>query len=528
MSSKTIKNIKILGAVFIFVSATFFFNLLIAQAATFFNCDPDPVSGKCRCSRLGQPICIGFVNQSYTFESRASDPEGDPLYYTFFWNDASSNTRAPSSGTVPSGTLQQANHSFSIKNLYSIYSTATDVNGNTSSPSSNISCDIHNNALLTVDFDSGPSRVSAGTIASYSISYTVANDNAYGLEIKYTPVGGGAIVLGANPTWNRRVGDTFYWDFNTVAPGSYSIQLSLRINSTVQNHVEIKAANGDLKSDDKWVIVGEAWWQTIWGDIHSNGGINNRETRGNNTADAVITARQGINSNVTSGINQIFTPYPPHKNLVFAAVDKQSLTQGLSPNCSDSYWQAVHIPDSPVFPQTTSLWGNGDQRDRNIRYCDGNLTIAANPIIPKPPAILNSEPPALFLARGGTVVVDGDLSIANNVYYDPNMGTVDERAKIPSAGFVVGGDLIIQANVEHIVGNFYVLGDVYTADTEDTGLVIEGSLVARNFLNLERRYTDASNTPAELVKYDGRVLVNPPPGFLDPATLLPCWAGIKP
>lgn len=529
MTSQTIKNIKILGAVFIFVSVTFFFNLLIAQAATFFNCNPD-AGGKCRCSRPSQPICIGFVNQSYTFATRAVDPEGDRLYYTFFWDPGTTRV-PPAPNTVVSGTSVQASHSFPA-GLHNVSATATDITPNTSLPSALVSCDIHNNALLTVDFNSGPSRVSAaGTTASYSITYTVANDNAYGLIVSYTPVGGGAVVLGANPTWNRRVGDTFHWDFNNVASGSYSIQLSLRINSTVQNYVEVTAVNPDCSGgrcqDDKWVIVGEAWWQTIWGDIHSNSGISNRKTGGNNTADFVITARQGINSNVTSGINQIFTPYPPRQNLVFTAVDKQSLTQGLSPNCSDNYWRAVYIPDFPWSPQTTSLWRN-NQRDRNIHYCNGNLTIAASPIGPKPPAILNSEPPALFLARGGTVVVDGDLSIANNVYYDPNTGTVDERAKIPSAGFVIGGDLLISANVKHIVGNFYVLGDVYTANTEDTGLIIEGSLVARNVLNLERRYTDISNTPAELVKYDGRVLVNPPPGFLDPATLLPRWAGIKP
>lgn len=525
------KKIKILITVFIFVSVMFLFNLSIAQAITFFNCNPD-ISGKCRCSRPSQPICIGFVNQSYTFETRASDPEGDRLYYTFCWNaDCSSTTRAPSAGTVPSGTLQQASHSFSIKNLYSVYSTATDVYGSTSGPSPNLSCDIHNNASLTVDFDSGPSKVSAGTTASYSITYTVANDNAYGLTISYTPVGGGAVVLGANPNWTRKVGDTFYWDFNNVVSGSYSIQLSLRLNSTVQNHVEVTAANPDCSGgrcqDDKWVIVGEPWWQTSWGDIHSNSGISNRETGGNNTADSVITARQGINSNVQSGIDQIFTPYPPRQNLVFTAADKESLIEGLSSNCSDNSWRAVYIPDFPRLPQTTSLW-QGNQRDRNIHYCNGNLTISASPPGPKPPAILNGEPPALFLEKGGTVVVDGDLSVDNNVYYDPNMGTVDERVKIPSAGFVIDGDLIIQANVKHVVGNFYVLGDVYTADTEDTELIIEGSLIARNALNLERRYIDVANAPSELVKYDGRVLVNPPPGFLDPATLLPRWAGIRP
>ena len=529
MNSRASKIIKISATVLTSIFTIFSFSFLTVQAS-FFNCNPS--YGNCTCGHGGgEPICIGFVGQSYNFKTKAVDPEGNRLYYTFFWDDAGSTTRVPSApNTVESGVSVQTSHMFN-PGLHNVSATATDTTPSTSVASNLISCDIHKNAALTIDFDSGPSKVSAGTTADYYINYTVANDNAYGLTISYSPIGGGAVVSSANPTWSR-VGDNFYWDFNNVVPpGNYSIRLTLRINGTTQNHVEIMAANPDCSSnkckDDKWVIVGEAWWQTNWGDIHSNGGISNRETHGSNTADYVVTARQGINSNVKSSINQILTPYPSTRNLIFTEVNKDSLTQGVSPNCSDNYWRAVYIPDYPLLPQTASLWRGGN-RDRNIHYCNGNLTIAANPLLPKPSTILNSEPPALFLEKGGTVVVDGDLSIANNVYYDPNLTTVDERAKIPSAGFVIGGDLVIASNVKHLVGNFYVLGDVYTNNTEDTELIVEGSVVARNYLNLERKYIDEANTPSELVKYDGRVLVNPPPGFLDPAMILPRWAGIRP
>ena len=134
----------------------------------------------------------------------------------------------------------------------------------------------------------------------------------------------------------------------------------------------------------------------------------------------------------------------------------------------------------------------------------------------------------------GTVVVDGDLRINSNMYYEANpvSGKIGNLASI---AWIVKGDLIIDPGVTNLVGNFIVLGkDDVACPTagcgwfltgDDSGgnqqLVLRGLVMAKTF-SLQRYYKTGGE-PAEKFIYDGRVLVNTPPGLEDFAKGLPVW-----
>ncbi len=179
----------------------------------------------------------------------------------------------------------------------------------------------------------------------------------------------------------------------------------------------------------------------------------------------------------------------------------------------------------------------------------------------------------------GTIVIDGDLIINNNINYQPN--PVDERSKLASVVWIVMGDVIIDPNVTKVAGSFIVLGqrkadmetklacanklsdnyrkfcpavgssskcgdanddcaempkclafdqndDIYsecgwfkTGQGSDNPLTVYGSVFARQF-KLERTYIDSiSRSAAEKFIVSGRLQLNPPPGLADFAKGLP-------
>ncbi|MBU1202874.1 hypothetical protein KKH39_02435 [Patescibacteria group bacterium] len=149
--------------------------------------------------------------------------------------------------------------------------------------------------------------------------------------------------------------------------------------------------------------------------------------------------------------------------------------------------------------------------------------------------------PGLVNANGsGVVVVDGDLTINRNVVY--GTGTYANLKQIPSLVWIVRGDIYISSQVDKLAGTFIVLGDSDRAadcsalDTgcgqfvtcqekdascRDYSLSIKGNVLARYF-DLSRTFIDAgTKEPAEKFINDGRLQVNPPPGFVDFSKLIP-------
>ncbi|MFW0862609.1 MAG: hypothetical protein ACKKL6_03405 [Candidatus Komeilibacteria bacterium] len=140
---------------------------------------------------------------------------------------------------------------------------------------------------------------------------------------------------------------------------------------------------------------------------------------------------------------------------------------------------------------------------------------------------------AITGSGAGTIVIDGDLYINAKTGY--GSGVPDNLNEIASVSWVVLGDVYINKSVSSVVGAFVVLGNgtagsgkFYTGD--DDGDAVEtkvqldfsGVVVAKEII-LERTYF-SSLSPSEIFEYDGRVLLNTPPGLGNFVGYLPEWS----
>ncbi|MFA6304463.1 MAG: hypothetical protein WCV73_01345 [Patescibacteria group bacterium] len=150
------------------------------------------------------------------------------------------------------------------------------------------------------------------------------------------------------------------------------------------------------------------------------------------------------------------------------------------------------------------------------------------------------NPMTFFNARNlnssgaGTVVIDGDLYINSNLYYESSAvsGQIENLAAL---AWIVKGDVIVAPNVINLVGNFIVLGKNGIAcpnvscgnfktgndSANHAQLVVNGMAMAKQFVF--ERFFKGGGEPAEKIIYDGRILVNTPPGLKDLSKGLPLW-----
>ena len=132
----------------------------------------------------------------------------------------------------------------------------------------------------------------------------------------------------------------------------------------------------------------------------------------------------------------------------------------------------------------------------------------------------------------GTVVVRGDLYIYNNITYQvaPSLKTKN----LVSLGFIVikdnegyGGHIYIDPGVTQLAGTFYAEESISTGHVEedhDVALRVDGAFISKQ-ISFERQHWDAEiQQPAEQIIYDGRVLINTPPGMADVSKSLTRWA----
>lgn len=134
----------------------------------------------------------------------------------------------------------------------------------------------------------------------------------------------------------------------------------------------------------------------------------------------------------------------------------------------------------------------------------------------------------------GLLVINGcDLRITGDLDYQSG-GVTQSLKNLASFGILVlskysgttyqkGGNLTIDPSVTKIVGSIFAERSISTGSTgsrdTDVQLRVYGSLVSRQ-INLNRRWSSA-NEAAELVEFDGRSVINPPPGYQDVPKSLP-------
>jgi hypothetical protein len=140
-------------------------------------------------------------------------------------------------------------------------------------------------------------------------------------------------------------------------------------------------------------------------------------------------------------------------------------------------------------------------------------------------------------AKGsGLLIVNGcDLKIQQNLSYQSSsissnylknlasLGIIVLSKYQPNGAYIKGGNLLIDASVSQVVGTIFAEKSIQTGTTgdrkTDVQLHVYGALISKQ-IDLQRKWSSPSE-PAEKVEFDGRSVLNPPPGFQDVGKSLP-------
>ncbi len=194
---------------------------------------------------------------------------------------------------------------------------------------------------------------------------------------------------------------------------------------------------------------------------------------------------------------------------------------------------ARNVYENEVVPLSSLASFTGDFfLDGAVYVIDNGLSGHQTYTLSNPVTFINgtSALPTGPYDGSGVIVVNGDLVIDSNVYY--NATQLFDVKNLASVAWVVRGDLIVSPQVSTLSGAFFVIGDdtldgsndgaVVTQPATATQLVLYGLVMARSF-DLQRNYEGVfgSDEPSELFYYDGRAVLNTPPGLRDFTTTLP-------
>lgn len=165
-----------------------------------------------------------------------------------------------------------------------------------------------------------------------------------------------------------------------------------------------------------------------------------------------------------------------------------------------------------------------------LKYVSGDFTYTQGNVSRQDFEISNDE-------STGIIVVDGDLTLNDNVSYETiGVGAITTFKKIPSLVWIVRGDVIVDPSVTELSGTFIVLGDPaadcstptnpgcgnFSSGVGPNQLIVNGSALARSF-SLGRTYNN-NGAPAEKFYNTGRLQINPPRGLEDFSKLAPRYS----
>ncbi len=205
------------------------------------------------------------------------------------------------------------------------------------------------------------------------------------------------------------------------------------------------------------------------------------------------------------------------------------------PTVSNQYWT---IPGLINFNRIANSYDQVDFTSDDVDNALSGYTTLGNKVynFTGQTTYTIDNPLTFYNARGtnssgaGTVIINGDLVINSDMFYE-EASVASQIENLASLTWIIkGGNVTISPSVSNIVGNFIVLdngsglkGKFYTGDdTSNTRqLTISGLVMAHEIL-LQRNYIE-ENEPAEIIIYDGRVIVNTPPGMDNVAGGLPVW-----
>jgi len=127
----------------------------------------------------------------------------------------------------------------------------------------------------------------------------------------------------------------------------------------------------------------------------------------------------------------------------------------------------------------------------------------------------------------GTIIVNGDLTINRDIYYQI-VDNIENYQELASVAWIVLGDIIINPEVNSLVGAFFALGNetgsegsFKTGSSTTDFLAVNGLVMAKNF-SFGRTFLNGWQ-PAEKFVYDPKLVLNPPPGLQETTSVLPSF-----
>lgn len=238
-----------------------------------------------------------------------------------------------------------------------------------------------------------------------------------------------------------------------------------------------------------------------------------------------------------TGIETGVTPidFPDAANNFTTALGKLDLTKLVTQvdGTKNVYGQEVELVSSPLVGDVV-LGNRVLVLDNDGVFGNSSMSGVSAAEWTQPVNFINGS--GALVSGAGTVVIDGDLHFLANTHYGGVTPT--DVSNLASVAWIVLGDVQVDSSVTSLVGAFMVLGGGTSSGTFKTlpaggglgqRLNIEGLILAKSF-GFHRTYvgTFGYAEPAESVKYGSRFILNPPPGLIDFASVLPTITPVTP
>ncbi|MBD3252092.1 hypothetical protein GF380_06645 [Candidatus Uhrbacteria bacterium] len=282
--------------------------------------------------------------------------------------------------------------------------------------------------------------------------------------------------------------------------------------------------DGDIDCDDSECssapICTPAWLQSQYGNVYSQLGVEgNPPPPGQANATYCITTG-GTISNFSSeygceeqGEESITLPVGTGGYVsTLGRLDVTGIING-------RYADVVNMTQSTVLPDML------DGKVYLYECAQGDYNLNAKTFQNATGSGVDSRGTGLLVIKGCDLYINGDVTYQSSgvTNYLRNLASFGILVLTDYSGSPSGGSLYIDPSVGTVVGTIYAERAIYTGSTgsrfTDQQLEVYGALVSKE-IRLERRWS-SDVEPAEKVIFDGRAVVNPPPGFQDVAKSLP-------